>query len=483
MDGDFPPGGAESIFRPVEGARPRQQVPMNIQAEAALLGALLSNNRALDRCPGLKADDFAGEGLGEVYQAIVDGVVAGHVVDVVSLSARFEVSLLTELLVCMVGIVNAGDYARVIREAARARSLIEIGEALVEDARLGAEPNQIAYRATDALDEIVLDDDRYAPTFMSDAMMDAIEAGVAAREGHRVSEVATGLPTVDGLIGDMEPGDVYILAGRQSVGKSAVALQIAMHNADNGLPVDYYSTEMQARQLGRRALAMESGVSAKAQKRGQWTGAEDVKMQSAWAKFSKRRTLFNIQDCPGMNLRMIATKAKGFARKHPGKVGLIVIDHMHDLSEMHQDQMTTAVGKITSGAKTIAKTVGWPVLLLAQMNRNIDGRDEKKPEVADLYGGMQIEAIAAAIMLLHRPDRYLNPAPPEKKSGENGDLYAKRYTAWEDDWARLRGKLEMFIPKVRDGDPGYVALKFDGPSNRSTEMATHTEEGMQDYER
>jgi replicative DNA helicase len=466
--------------------------PYNLEMEQAVLGGLLCNNKAYERVGDfLLPFHFMDHAHQHIYRAIQERISRGSVADPVTLKSYFEnackldeiggVSALTGLVSCVVGITVVPDYAKALVDLWRRRETINIGQRMVEDA-FNSDQDILALTGsvTDALDQITLGDDNQKPTLLADAMEQAIEGGVAARKAREAAErgepvpphVCTGLPLADSIIGHMEPGDVIVLGARPKTGKSAIALQIALHNAKNGVPVEYCSTEMKAVQLGRRALAMESGVSVKVQKHGDWSKGDNNKLTDAWAQLNKVRSFFSIEDVPGMNMSIIGSRAKAFARKHPGKIGLLIIDHMHDLGEMHVDQMTAAIGKIAIAAKTIAKTLGWPVLVLAQMNRKIDDREEKQPEVSDLYGGMQLEAIASAVVLLHRPDRYLSPVQPERKSGEGDEPYARRLATWEGERNRLRGKLEMFIRMVRDGEPGHVALRFDGPSNRSTEEDT-----------
>jgi replicative DNA helicase len=459
--------------------------PSNLQAEQALLGAIMANPKAYEAVSEfLRPIHFADSVHGRIYQAICTLSESGRLADAVTLKAAFEGAglldevggtvYLSQLLTAMVGIINAREYGLVIQDLWMRRQAISIGEELVNNAFDGTTDfRSMAAGSAEAIDDLSSTGGSRRGTFLADAMAEAISFGEAARkaaeDGTARIGITTGFPKLDEMLGDLEGGEVYFLAARPAVGKSAIGLQISVHNALNGIPVEYCSTEMQARQLGRRALALLTGVSSQEQRRGTWHQSADKKLQDAWARVAKARETFEIQDVPGMNIPLIRAKGRAFSRKHKGTRGLLVVDHMHDLEEMSEDKLFVAIGNITRGLKSIAKALDWPVLVLAQLNRNIDGREEKKPEVSDLYGGMQIEAVAQAIMLLHRPDKYLNPSAPDRKFNDTDEKYSQKLSAWQDEWKRLQGRLQMFIPKVREGTPGYVQFTFDGPSNRSTE--------------
>lgn len=484
------------------GAPPRMP-PCNLQAEQALLGAILANNRAYDAVSDfLKPEHFADQVNGRIFRAAQERISAGRVADAVSLKSDFEHSgvlhevggttYLTQLLTAMVGILNAKEYGALVFDLWQRREAIRVAEELANNAYDGTQPiTDLSANAAATLDDLSRTDSTHCGTYLADAMEEAITRGAMAAKGEGLSDVRFGLPSLDALFGDLEPGGVYVLSGEPGDGKSALALQIADSNSKRGVPVGYFSTEMQAAQLGRRALALNSGVPTKVLKAGAWNEFENRRITDAWAAEAGRRGLFLIEDVPSMNMRIIGARARAFARKkreeaekhnrnepdrsrHMKTTGLIVVDHMHDLSEFSEAELTRAVGAICRGAKTVVKQTRWPMLLLAQMSRASDRRENRRPLMSDLYGGRQIEAVAEGIILLHRPEKDLDPFEPERRSGETDDRYNERHSKWEADQRRWKGITLGYCPKVRDGAPGVVAWRFDGPTNRfsDTEMPT-----------
>ena len=213
-----------------------QEVPHNVGAEASLLGALLSNNRALDRCVNLRAEHFAGEHHGQIFAAIVEGYAAGHVVDPVSLKAQFDPALLVKLVSANIGFITVPDYARCIREAWEARGLIEIGEALVSAARSGKPPGEISELAARQIEALTMGVRAASQCTLDEAIDAAIAAMERAQKG-QTSGISSGFPSFDRRLGGLEPGHVYVVGGRPAMGKSSVGHQLAMNAARSGVGV------------------------------------------------------------------------------------------------------------------------------------------------------------------------------------------------------------------------------------------------------
>lgn len=449
------------MSNPYEPLSPQyQQTPMNLAAEMALLGALLSNNRALTRCEGLKAEHFAGENHGAVFQAIVDGVAAGRVVDCVTLRWEFDHAMLTSLVAAMVGIINAGDYARVIREAALARQLIDIGETLVNAARKGISPRDISTMTTRQIDELMAEGQINTSQWSLDgAMDDALAAMERARTG-AASGIKTGFAAFDARLGGLEPGQVYIVAGRPGAGKSSIGHQIAITAARAGVGVLELSLEMSARQLGMRALSSASGVPLNRIKSG------GVDMFEAERVVRARHELsglpLTIDDAGGQTPSQIAMKARAAKRKG---LGLVMIDHLNLMAAEDRDARngsTWATERASATVLQIAKECGCPVLLLAQLNRGVESREDKRPVLSDLRQAGAIEQDAYAVGFVYRHEYYLRE--PMNKEGERPELFAERQRQYYEAKEASKGVAELIWAKVRDGEPGTDKLHFDAPT-------------------
>jgi replicative DNA helicase len=439
-----------------------RQPPMNVVAEMSLLGALLHNNHAIERCGDLKPEHFAGEDLGAVFEAIVDGIGAGHVVDAVSLDGRFPRPLLASLLAAMVGIINVADYARVIRETSAARRMIEIGETLVNAAFSGGSPAEIGALAARQLDGLTMGT-RPGNQSPLDAAMDAALASMERARTGQTAGISTGFPSLDRRLGGLEPGLVYVVAGRPGMGKSAIGHQIAINAARAGVSVLELSLEMSATQLGRRTLASAAGVPINLMKSGQ------IGLDYAERLVKARKELaglpLTIDDTAGQSPQEIAIKARAAKRSGKG-LGLVMIDHLNLMRAEAEDARhggTWATERASATCLQIAKDCGVPVLLLAQLNRGVEAREDKRPGLADLRQAGAIEQDAYAVGFVYR-EEYYNRAEPVINIGERIDHFNQRHLEWLDYRERIQHQAEMIWAKVRDGDPGTDKLRFDAPT-------------------
>jgi replicative DNA helicase len=451
-----------------------RQAPANMAAEQALLGAIMCNQKAYHAVSDfLRQDHFADPFHGRIYAECARRIESGGVADAVSLKTWFEsdhdgikdTSYLSTLLCAMVGIINAKEYGQQIQHAAHLRHLISVGEDLVNNAFANAKTAaEMASEAAEEIDYVIADaGSRHRRTsfLLHEAVDEAIAAGERARAAGGVVGLSTGLPALDDVLGGMEGGGLYILAGRPGMGKSALGVQIAEHNARQGVGTLIVSLEMQAAQLGRRVLSRLSGVPMRGLKRGDWSQSqEDAIVQ---ARRAMQDLPLTIEDLSSQNTQMIAARARAAHRKHG--LGLLVIDHLHIVATPASTERmgaTWAVGQVSHALKQLAKQMNIPVLALAQLNRGVEGREEKRPTMADLRQSGEIEQDAEAIMLLYRPEYYLPKSEPDRHSTEKIEAWRERVNAWYDAQEKVAGIAEVIIPKVRDGEPGTVKLRFDG---------------------
>ncbi len=447
----------------------------------ALLGALLAKIERIDHVPqDLVAEHFADAESALVFRALRalrESGRTGMGAIAVKESVRDLVpdARLAEYMAAMVGSQPSyiHQLGQSIIAAASRRDLRYVGSELVAASQRGDlnEPTPDVVRETQARLEQILGTAsvQRAGVMLSDAMRDALEAADRVASGEIVG-VSTGMASVDEALGYIEPGAMVILAGRPGMGKSALGLQWAVNAARAGAPTLFFSFEMSARELGRRVLSAASGVPVAVIKRGRHAG-------SLGSLLAAERDLAGldvaIEDASGQTPSMMAVKARAWQRRW-GRLGLVVVDHLHIArpeagAERHGG--TYAVGQVSNALKRLAKDLEVPVLALAQLNRGVESRDEKRPGLGDLRQSGEIEQDADQVCFVHRPEYYLPKAEPEAKPGEPSDKLMQRRMDWDRQRDQLRGKAELLIEKSRDGQPGMVPLLFDGPTTSFSEPA------------
>lgn len=472
------------VTRPYVGPTgPERFPPSNIDAERAFLGALLANNKALDRAPFLEAHHFADPINGRVFEEIRRLIGTSRVADAVTLKTVFEQSgilhevggtgYLTSLLSCMVGIINAGDYAGLVQRTWLRRELIDIGEMLVNEA-FGSgldevDPTKVAMETVAMIDKVTLGADALTDHSVSlnTAMDRAIDAMEQAGKSGKPPGISTGFSNLDARLGGLEDGLVYVIAGRPGMGKSALGHKIAINAAREQVGVLELSLEMSALQLGRRALSSASGVSLATMKNGQASQGDWERIRAA------RKELFDlpltIDDMAAQTPRMIHAKARAAKRKHG--LGLVLVDHLNLTRPDDEDAKhgpTYMIERASGMMLKLAKDLGVPVLLLVQLNRGVEGREDKRPGLADLRQSGAIEQDAYAIGFVYREEYYLQNAP-ERKENETGDAFATRTMAFRAHQDAVAGRADVIWAKVRDGEPGSDRLYFDGKTTTFSE--------------
>lgn len=454
-----------------------RQLPQNVAAEPPLLGAILSNPKAFHAVAAfLLPAHFAVPAHGRIFAEAGRRILAGGVADALTMNDWWRQqpesapdacghAYLGRLLTAMVGILNAREYGRAIFDAAQRRDLIAAGEDLVNRAFDGEDVAGLASAASAAIDATLAragGSARRSSFSLAEAVASAVAAGERAREHGATVGLSTGLPSLDEALGGMEGGALYVLAGRPGMGKTALGVQIAEAVARQGVGVLVVSLEMQAAQLARRILARLSGVPLGVLRKGAWTNRQMgavIETQQDIAGLP-----LTIEDQSGLNPTTIAAKAREAHRRHG--LGLLVVDHLHIVAtpaETTRMGATWAVGQVSNALKALAKQMDIPVLALAQLNRGVEGREDKRPSLSDLRQSGEIEQDAEAVMLLYREEYYLGRGDPERQPGEGDERYGKRVGDLAARRERAAGKAELILPKVRDGEPGTVALRFDGP--------------------
>jgi replicative DNA helicase len=490
----FDPAKPESSLYGLSHRRP----PANEQAEQALLGALLANNKAYDRVGEFLAPEhFADPVHGRIYAAIQRRIENSQLADAVTLRAEFENSgvldevggtaYLAQLLGAMVGIINAGEYGQAIHDAWLRRQLIDLGEVVVNRA-FGAEDNLAGKDQIEAAEQALfnLATDRNEGGFKTFevALGEAITIAAAAfnNEG-RVSGLSTGLRDLDARFGGMHPSDLMILAGRPGMGKSALATKIAfgaasalvaeaqLHGRDS-VPtkaVAIFSLEMSAEQLATRILAENTRISGDRIRRGA-IGQRD------FDKFVQvSRTLqhlpVQIDDTAAISLSALRTRCRRLHRTRG--LALVVVDYlqlMRPSAGTKPESRVLEISQITQGLKAIAKEMNVPVLALSQLSRAVESRDDKRPQLADLRESGTIEQDADSVMFIYRDEYYLSQREPKPMAHDNDEKFHTAHEKWQRDMSEVHNKAELIIAKQRHGPTGTIGLFFEGEFTRFADL-------------
>jgi replicative DNA helicase len=470
--------------------------PANMQAEQALLGALLSNNRAYERVSEfLQPDHFVDPVHGRIYQAIARRVDGGQLADAITLKAEFEhsdalhevggIAYLGQLLAAMVGIINAGEYGRTIYDAWMRRQLIELGETMVNNA-FGAEPELDGSKQVEVAEQTLFDLTKEGATggFISfeRALTAATHGAELAfkRTGH-VSGLSTGLRDLDTKTGGMHPSDLLILAGRPGMGKTALATKIAFGAARSIMrdaaaqgsepkkQVAIFSLEMSAEQLATRLLSEEARVSSDRIRRGD-IGQREFDRFVQVSRDIQALPL-QIDDTAALTLSAMRSRCRRLERTKG--LALIVVDYLQLMRPSvgtRPENRVLEISQITQGLKAIAKDLAVPVLALSQLSRAVESREDKRPQLSDLRESGTIEQDADAVMFIYRDEYYLQQKTPKKMNFPDEGKFQDALDKWQRDMEAVHNKAELIIEKQRHGPTGKIDLFFEAEFTRFADL-------------
>ena len=473
------------------------QPPANLEAEQALLGAMLINNAAHGRVAEfLLAEHFANAAHGRIYAAIGKLIERGQIANPVTLKNLFDqdgalaeiggAQYLARLAAAAVTIINAEHYGRTIHDLHLRRELITIGQDVVTDAFRhdldDPAPGQIE-RAEQKLFELATSGQAEGgPRPFAAALTEAITMAQAAfkRDGKTVG-VATGFTDLDKKLGGLHPSDLVILAGRPSMGKTALATNIAFNAAkayraahgpdgridlsrpaEDGGVIGFFSLEMSAEQLATRILAEESGTSSDKIRRGEVRREDFDKFVMASQRLAA--VPLYIDDTPALSVGALRTRARRLKRQQG--LGLIVIDYLQLMrpsasGSRGSENRVQEISEITRGLKAIAKELDVPVLALSQLSRAVEQREDKRPMLADLRESGSIEQDADVVMFIFREEYYLSRGEPIRRPEESDDKFNDRYDRWKERCEASFGMADVIIAKQRHGPIGTVKLHFE----------------------
>lgn len=460
---------------PVQDDPWTRKPPFNLQAEQALLGGVLLDNRALERIGDtLRPEHFYDPVHGQIYEICLSVIGSGKLANPITLRTFFEGAeplndgltipqYLGTLAAHATSIINVADYATLIRDLATRRGIIIVSETMqgsAYDSAIDVPPLSIIEEAESDLLKLVdngpkASDEVSFATAISDAIQRANEA---FQRGGGLTGVATGLTDLDGKMGGMAPSDLIIIGGRPGIGKTSLATTIAANVAiehmktggKRGCPVHFFSQEMSAEQLATRVLGQYAAIPSEKIRRGTLD-------QSHFAKLMEHGKL--IQDAPftidqtgGLSLAQVSARARRMKRKK--NTGLIVIDYLQLMYGSAKENRTQDLTRITNGLKALAKELSVPIVALSQLSRQVESREDKRPHLADLRESGSIEQDADIVIFVYREEYYV-----ELKRPSEGDI--EKTLEWEAELEKVKGKGEAIIAKHRHGPTGTVALAFD----------------------
>ncbi|HWB47345.1 MAG TPA: replicative DNA helicase [Hyphomicrobiaceae bacterium] len=486
------PAGAAS-----PDALPFRAAPHNLEAEQALLGAILINNEAHDRVSGfLEPQHFFDPLHQQIYETAAALIAAGKSATPVTLKTFFENAepvdatttvpqYLGRLAANATTIINVRDYARTIYDLATRRQLILIGGDMVNaayDSPVDFPPKEQIEEAETRLFSLA-ETGKYGQGFatFSTALTTAIEMANNAfkREGG-LSGLATGLRDLDGKLGGLQPSDLIIIAGRPSMGKTALATNIAFNiararvrslasrpdvrpddPAHDGAVVGFFSLEMSAEQLATRILSEQSGLPSERIRRGMIDEDEFKRLVEASQEMAALPLY--IDQTGGLSIAQLSARARRLKRQHG--LGLVVVDYLQLMvgGGTRSDNRVQEVSQITTGLKALAKELNVPVVALSQLSRAVENRDDKRPQLADLRESGSIEQDADVVMFVYREEYYMERAKPQENTGE--------FFEWQQKMNLISGKGDVIIGKQRHGPIGTVNLQFDASVTRFSDLA------------
>lgn len=463
-----------------------RMLPHNNDAEQGLLGTLLIDNRTIEKIGDfLKADHFFVPAHRRIFESIQKLIDRGQNASPVTLKNYFDddedlkdvggAMYLADLAANVVTVINAADYARTIYELHLRRQLISLGEDVVNEAYahdLDSDAQNTIEHAEARLFELAETGDvKGGFITLRDSVLTAIEHAEKAykSDGH-VTGVTSGLIDVDKKLGGFQPSDLLILAGRPSMGKTALAVNWAFNAAKayaesggaEGGRVAFFSLEMAAEQLAGRILSEQSGISGDAIRKGN-IKQEDFR---AFVEASQRMSQvpLYIDDTPALSISAVRTRSRRLMRQHG--LDMIVVDYLQLLrgngSKRGQENRVQEVSEITQGLKAIAKELNIPVVALSQLSRQVEQREDKRPQLSDLRESGSIEQDADVVMFVYREEYYLSRTEPEPGT--------ENHMKWQESMERAHNIGECIVAKQRHGPIGTVKMFFDPNLTRFSDL-------------
>jgi len=424
--------------------------PQNIEAEESLLGGLLVDPESINKVIDLiSSDDFYRDAHGMIYDIMVGLYENSEPIDIVTVSSLARdkglidkiggVTYLNQLVDLMPSAANIMQYAKMVREKALLRNLMNVATEIVEK---GFELDINVDGYIDDAEKMIfqVSERKFKPSFYP--VKDIVMANVKVIERlYEKKQSVTGVPTgfveLDKMTSGLQNSDLIVVAGRPSMGKTALSMNIAQHVAmlrEGPIPVGIFSMEMSKEQLVTRLLSSESEVDHSKLRTGTLTSEEWPKLAQAAGKLSE--ALIFIDDSPSMSVLELRARARRLKKEHG--LGLIVVDYLQLMKgrTAGSDKREQEIAEISRFLKSLAKELNIPVIAISQLNRMVEQREDKRPRLADLRESGAIEQDADVIIFIYRDEVY-------NKNKDNN-----------------KGIAEIVIGKQRNGPTGTIELAF-----------------------
>jgi replicative DNA helicase len=458
-------------------------LPQNIEAEAALLGALMIDNRLVEDIQiRLKPHHFFEPLHGRIYEAILRMTDKNMVANPVTLKPIFDgdevmkevggPAYLAQLTGSGAAVIGARDFAAQIYDLALLRALVGVGRDMVEGALDTSEevaPLTQIERAESELYRVAEEggNESKVKSFGEASILAVRQAEKALNSGGHLSGITTGLDGINAKVGGLHKSDLVILAGRPGMGKTSLATNIAFAAAQRaiqeredgiapdksaGAAVAFFSLEMSADQLATRILAEQSGISSENLRMGKITQQEFRSLARAAGELS---TLpLYIDDTPGLTIAALRARARRLKRQK--SIGMVVVDYLQLLQgtgKNSNDNRVQEISEISRGLKQLAKELDVPVLALSQLSRAVEQREDKRPQLSDLRESGSIEQDADMVWFVYRGDYYLAAKKPDDDHPE--------FANWLEEMNRIHGRADLIVAKQRHGSTGTVRMRFE----------------------
>ncbi|KQS96610.1 MULTISPECIES: replicative DNA helicase [unclassified Rhizobium] len=470
-----------------------REAPNNLEAEQALLGAILVNNDAFYRVSDFLKPVHLMEPLHrKIFEVAGDIIRMGKTANPVTIKTFLKVDekvgdmtvaqYLARLAAEAVSIINAEDYGRAIYDLALRRSLITIGEDMVNiayDAPLDMPPQSQIEDAERRLFELA-ETGRYDGGFQSfnDAVAQAVDmAGQAFERDGNLSGISTGIVSLDARMGGLQRSDLIVLAGRPGMGKTSLVTNIAWNiaaayesevqadgsfKAKNGGVVGFYSLEMSSEQLATRIMSEQTEVSSSKIRRGDISEQEFEKLVG-FSQTMQKVPLF-IDQTGGISIAQLSARARRLKRQRG--LDCLVVDYIQLMtgSGKSSDNRVQEITQITTGLKALGKELNVPIIALSQLSRQVESREDKRPQLSDLRESGSIEQDADVVLFVFREEYYVKNLEPR-------DEFDPKYEEWKMQFEKVKGTADVIIAKQRHGPTGTVKLAFQAEFTRFADLA------------
>ncbi len=466
------------------------KTPKNLEAEQGLIGSVLFDNTVLETLVDITKDYHFYDPLHkDIFLACLNLFENGKVADPITLNAylkdrnlnrKQDISqYLIQLQDGALSVSSAKNYAEEIKNCYIRRSLIKISDDIINKSlnpKLDVLPeDQISYAEELLFNLAETDKTEGGPKDFKSTLQSATKLiDEAYKRGTGLPGVDTGFSGLNRFLGGLNKSDLVVLAGRPSMGKTALATNIAFKASKidtdkEKLPVLFFSLEMSSEQLAQRILSEQAGIDSHRIRNG---SIEENEFSSLVSTQNEIMNLpFFIDDTPALSIGQIASRSRRIKRTQGLK--LIVVDYIQLLQSKNIrnfESRVQEVSNITRGLKSIAKELNVPVLALSQLSRAVEQREDKKPILADLRESGSIEQDADIVMFVFREEYYLEKNLPVQRDNETSEAFKDRFLRWEARCNEAQGKAEIIVAKQRHGPTGLIQVQFESKFTRFLDL-------------